>query len=231
MWIGLWRFHDCSLHFLLQPTLLGITFLGGDPAAGSPTATLLRLFPPYETWIRRSQTRPRLTQKSLGWNDGRCVQGAGTYSPHDSDARLLGIPCSRGWVTTLDPNYGRFSGLPPPFEVGTHCACHCSSRVAREIRGILTCRGPLLPPLYQRQSPQCAQLKASSNGGCGSRSLPDLTGHLTARTGDGHAPPLSSSGKTFNLAFILLSPPVRFPALTPIKPQASRLVVLPRQFL
>jgi len=39
---------------------------------------------------------PRLTQESLGWNDGRCVQGAGTYSPRDSDARLLGIPCSRG---------------------------------------------------------------------------------------------------------------------------------------
>lgn len=24
-------------------------YLGGDPAAGSPTATLLRLFPPHET--------------------------------------------------------------------------------------------------------------------------------------------------------------------------------------
>jgi hypothetical protein len=67
--------------------------------------------------------------------------------------------------------------------------------------------------------------------GHGSRSLPHLRGHLTARTGDGHAPPLSSSGKAFNLAFTLLSTPVRFPALTPIKPQASRLVVLPRQFL
>ncbi len=83
----------------------------------------------------------------------------------------------------------------------------------REIRGILTCRGPLLPPLYQRRSPQCAQHKTGSNRGRGSRSLPDLTGHLTARTGDGHAPPLSSSGKTFNLAFTLLSLPVRFPAL------------------
>ncbi len=72
---------------------------------------------------------------------------------------------------------------------------------------------PLLPPLYQWRSPQCAQHKASCNSGRGSRSLPDLTGHLTARTGDGHAPPLSSSGKTFNLAFILLSLPVRFPAL------------------
>ncbi len=57
------------------------------------------------------------------------------------------------------------------------------------------------------------QHKAGCNRGCGSRSLPDLTGHLTARTGDGHAPPHSSSGKTFNLAFTLLSLPVRFPAL------------------
>jgi len=74
-------------------------------------------------------------------------------------------------------------------------------------------------------------LDPDGNMGYGSRSLPHLRGHLTARTGDGHAPPLSSSSKTFNLAFTLLSVPVRFPALTPIKPQASRLVVLPRQFL
>ncbi len=121
--------------------------------------------------------------------------------------------------------------IPSPFGVGTHCTCHCSSRVAREIRGILTCRGPLLPPPFRRRFPQCAQLKVDSNRGYGSRSLPDLTGHLTARTGDGHAPPLSLSSKTFNLAFILLSLPVRFPALTPIKPQASPLVVLPRQLL
>ena len=169
-------------------------------------------------------------QESLGWNDGRCVQGAGTYSPRANDTRLLGIPCSRGRVSALNPNYGRLSRLPSPFEVGTHCTCHCSSRVAREIRGILTCRGPLLPP-YQWRSLSVPSSEHGSNRGRGSRSLPDLTGHLTARTGDGHAPPLSSSGKTFNLTFILLSLPVRFPALTPIKPQASPLVVLPRQFL
>ena len=52
-----------------QPTLVGscinrrglgstsppTDFLGGDPAAGSPTATLLRLLPPRGAWIRRSQ--------------------------------------------------------------------------------------------------------------------------------------------------------------------------------
>ena len=34
---------------LLQSSTLHAFYLGGDPAAGSPTATLLRLFPPYET--------------------------------------------------------------------------------------------------------------------------------------------------------------------------------------
>ncbi len=61
--------------------------------------------------------------------------------------------------------------------------------------------------------------------------MPDLTGYLTARTGDGHAPPLSLLGKVVNLTVILLSPLVSFPALGPIEPQASPLVVLPRQFL
>ena len=61
--------------------------------------------------------------------------------------------------------------------------------------------------------------------------MPDLTGHLTTRAGDGHAPPLGESGKVVSLAFILPSPPVRFQALTPIKPQVPPLVVLPRQFL
>jgi len=65
---------------------------------------LLRLPPPRGAWVRRGQRRPRLTQTPLGWSDGRCVQGAGTYSPRVDDARLLGIPCSRGRVAALDPN-------------------------------------------------------------------------------------------------------------------------------
>ncbi len=34
---------------LAPPAKTTRVFLGGDPAAGSPTATLLRLFPPHET--------------------------------------------------------------------------------------------------------------------------------------------------------------------------------------
>ena len=35
-------------------TIQSACFLGGDPAAGSPTATLLRLLPPHRTWVRDS---------------------------------------------------------------------------------------------------------------------------------------------------------------------------------
>ena len=45
-----------------------------------------------------------LTQTLLGWDDGRCVQGTGTYSPDRDEIRLLGILASRGRVTVLDLN-------------------------------------------------------------------------------------------------------------------------------
>lgn len=70
-----------------------------------------------------------------------------------------------------------------------------------------------------------------SNNRYGSRSLPDLTGHLRARAGDGHAPPLDSSGNPFRVTFILSSPLVKFSVLYKIKPHAAPLVVRPRQFL
>jgi hypothetical protein len=131
------------------------------------------------------------------------------------------------------PTEGGFLGLPPPFGFGTHCPTHCRPRVAQGFRGIRTCPSPHLPPAYAGSPPivQPAQMSRLSKWARGSRSLPDLTGHLTARAGDGHAPPLSSSGKVFSLTFILLSPLVRFSALTPIEPQPPPLVVLPRQFL
>jgi hypothetical protein len=48
--------------------------------------------------------KPTLIYSLLEWLDGRCVQGAGTYSPDADDVRLLGIPTSRGRVTALDLN-------------------------------------------------------------------------------------------------------------------------------
>ena len=60
---------------------------GGDPAAGSPTATLLRLSRNHRARLRR---RPPcgwtsdFGRSQLSWLDGRCVQGSGTYSPRRS---------------------------------------------------------------------------------------------------------------------------------------------------
>jgi len=65
----------------------------------------------------------------------------------------------------------------------------------------------------------------------GSRSLTDLTARLTVRADNGHAPPLSLSGKPFRLTFNLLSFLVRCPALNPIEPQRPPLVCSPANSL
>ena len=42
--------------------------------------------------------------RRLGWCDGRCVQGPGTYSPRRADPRLLAIPTSCRRVAAYNPN-------------------------------------------------------------------------------------------------------------------------------
>jgi len=53
---------------------------------------LLRLKPPCGAQIRPGF--PGLIRTPLGCFDGRCVQGAGTYSPHSGEVRLLPNPAS-----------------------------------------------------------------------------------------------------------------------------------------
>ena len=65
---------------------------GGDPATGSPTATLLRLHPSRRPRRKRSLSGHGFGRGQLPWCDGRCVQGPGTYSPQRADLRLLAIP-------------------------------------------------------------------------------------------------------------------------------------------
>ena len=45
--------------------------------------------------------------RRLGWCDGRCVQGPGTYSPRHADPRLLATPTSWRRVAASNPNWGR----------------------------------------------------------------------------------------------------------------------------
>ena len=126
-----------------------------------------------------------------------------------------------------------FRGLASPYGVASHCPYHCCARVAQRIRGIQTYRSLHLPPSFPGGPYNVPSQPKGPAGNCRRRScsLPDLTGHLTARADDGHAPPLGLLSKTFNLTFILPSLLVRFSVLSWIKPHAAPLVVLPRLFL
>src|SRR3989337_3672472 len=80
---------------------------GGDPAAGSPTATLLRLHPNHRPYLRRLLPFGWLSDfwyNRLSWCDGRRVQGPGTYSAQPADLRLLAIPTSCSRVAACNPN-------------------------------------------------------------------------------------------------------------------------------
>ena len=85
-----------------------------DPAAGSPTATLLRLLPLLDREYRQILDRPRLLEdKSSKWlyslpitgNDGRCVQEPGTYSVRSDETRLQDIPCSWRIIAIINPHH------------------------------------------------------------------------------------------------------------------------------
>ena len=98
-----------------------IILKGGDPAAGSPTATLLRLHPSHEAYRVKRAPEGYPTQfwyPPLPWCDGRCVQDPGTYSPRHSDPRLLAIPTSRSRVADCDPDYDWLYGISSPSRVG-----------------------------------------------------------------------------------------------------------------
>ena len=81
--------HPCYREGLARLLAETCSFFSNDPAAGSPTATLLRLLLPLIWRYRRSskltKTRGLLIDLSqrlhlhiIGSNDGRCVQLAGT---------------------------------------------------------------------------------------------------------------------------------------------------------
>ena len=84
---------------------------GGDPAAGSPTATLLRLHPSHEPHRgRRPPRKVKLPASGTAHSHG--VTG-GVYKARErihrgsADPRLLAIPTSRSRVADSDPDYER----------------------------------------------------------------------------------------------------------------------------
>jgi hypothetical protein len=81
---------------------------GGDPAAGSPTATLLRLRPSHRARLRRLPPL-RVGSPTSGAPDFHGVTG-GVYKARErihrgvADPRLLAIPASCSRVTDCNPN-------------------------------------------------------------------------------------------------------------------------------
>ena len=91
------RIYQFFIKYLTSGKLVTVCLITNDPIAGSPTITLLRLFLPPKEIIRDAWFSwiPRNSQfLSVGRNDGRCVQTAGTYSICYSWACLQGIPSS-----------------------------------------------------------------------------------------------------------------------------------------
>ena len=92
----------------LEGNQLSLVSKGGDPAAPSDTATLLRLHPNRRSHLR--QLPPlRVGPLASGVTDFRGVTG-GVYKarerihPGDADPGLLATPASRSRVADSDPN-------------------------------------------------------------------------------------------------------------------------------
>ena len=81
---------------------------GGDPAAGSPTATLLRLSPSHRSYLRRLPPL-RVGSATSGTPSFHGLTG-GVYKAQEhihrgiADPRLLAIPASCRRIAACNPN-------------------------------------------------------------------------------------------------------------------------------
>ena len=121
-----------------------VPIVGGDPAADSPTATLLRLKPPCGAQIRPG------SQASSGPHSGALTGGVCKEQGRIHRALLTRdyyrIQLHAGGFQPAIRTTIEFRRLASPLGVASHCLDHCSPRVAQLIRGILTYRCPFLPP-------------------------------------------------------------------------------------
>ena len=112
----------CKYTFIRQTLLSRLSpSKGGDPAAGSPTATLLRLHPNHHPYLRCPPPK-RLAKTTLGTNSSHGVTG-GVYKVRErihravADARLLAISTSWGRVADPNLNLDRLYGVSLPLQV------------------------------------------------------------------------------------------------------------------
>src|SRR6059058_4599738 len=81
---------------------------GGDPTAGSPTVTLLRLSPHHGFHLRRLPLRASATSGAprFGGLTGGVYKAQEHIHRGSADPRLLAIPASCGRVAARNPNWG-----------------------------------------------------------------------------------------------------------------------------
>ena len=114
---------------------------GGDPTAGSPTVTLLRLSPHHGFHLRRLPVTAPATSDAprFGGLTGGVYKAQEHIHRGVADPRLLAIPASRRRVAACDLNWGRI------FEIASTSryriplsTVHCSMFVAQGVRAMLT---------------------------------------------------------------------------------------------
>src|SRR3989475_9297860 len=90
---------------------------GGDPAAGSPTATLLRLHPNHHPYLRHLSPCLRGVNTATSGTNGFHDVTGGVYKAWErihgavADAPLLAIPASCRRVADDNLNWARFLGI------------------------------------------------------------------------------------------------------------------------
>ena len=115
---------------------------GGDPAAGSPTATLLRLHPSHQPLLRRLSPL-QVESATSGAISSHDVTG-GVYKAREriqgavADAPLLAIPASCSRVAGCNPNWGGLSRFAGPRGPAALCTRHCSTFAAPGVGAIRT---------------------------------------------------------------------------------------------
>ena len=126
----------------LAANLAASLIKGGDPAAGSPTATLLRLHPSHRPYLRRLPPS-RVGPAPSGMVGSHDVTG-GVYKAREriqgavADAPLLAIPASCSRVAGCNPNWGGLSRFAGPRGPAALCTRHCSTFAAPGVGAIRT---------------------------------------------------------------------------------------------
>ena len=123
---------------------LSFVSLGGDPAAPSGTATLLRLSASYQAYPRHLPPRQvGVGTATSGTPDFHRLTG-GVYKARErihrviADTRLLAIPPSWSRVADSNPNWEWLSRSAPTCVVASLCTIHCSTCAAPDIRAMMT---------------------------------------------------------------------------------------------